>query len=227
MRDKRHYGQFCGLAAGLDIVGERWTFLIVRELLLAPARFSEIADNLPGIGPNLLSERLRSLTVRGLIEAEPVPGDGRGKRYRLTTLGEELRGPLLELARWGMRFLSDNDTDGISRGAWGFLAVQAMMHGVDVPPDVTETYEFRVDQDVFGVHLADGRATAVRGQVVDPAIVVHTDANTFIKIGAEILTPFEAVVSGALRIVGDTAAAQRCARLLGLSQPADVALTSN
>lgn len=156
-----------------------------------------------------------------------MPGDGRGKRYRLTALGEDLRGPLLELARWGMRFLSDNDTDGISRGAWGFLAVQAMMHGVDVPPEVTETYEFRVDQDVFGVHLADGRATAVRGQVVDPAIVVHTDANTFIKIGAEILTPFEAVVSGALRIVGDTAAAQRCARLLGLSQPADVALTSN
>lgn len=165
--------------------------------------------------------------MRGLIEAEPVPGDGRGKRYRLTTLGEELRGPLLELARWGMRFLSDKDTDGFSRGAWGFLAVQAMMHGIDVPPDVTETYEFRVDQDVFGVHLADGRATVVRGQVVDPAIVVHTDANTFIKIGAEILTPFEAVVSGALRIVGDTAAAQRCARLLGLSQPADVALTSN
>jgi DNA-binding HxlR family transcriptional regulator/putative sterol carrier protein len=225
MRDKRHYGQFCGLAAGLDIVGERWTFLILRELLLAPARFSEIAENLPGIGPNLLSERLRSLTVRGLIEAEPVPGDGRGKQYRLTGLGEELRGPLLELARWGMRFLSDKDTDGISRGAWGFLAVQAMMHGVEVPSEVNETYEFRVDEDVFGVNLANGKATAVRGAVLDPAIVVRTDANTFIKIGAEILSPFEAVVSGVLRIEGDTAAAQRCARLLGLSQPGDVALT--
>lgn len=211
----------------MDIVGERWTFLILRELLLAPARFSEIADNLPGIGPNLLSERLRSLTVRGLIDAEPVPGDGRGKRYRLTELGEELRGPLLELAKWGMRFLSDKDTDGFSRGAWGFLAVQAMMHGVEVPAEIDETYEFRVDEDVFGVHLANGTATALRGAVVDPAIVVRTDANTFIKIGAEIVTPFEAVVSGALRIEGDTAAATRCARLLGLSQPGVVALTRN
>jgi DNA-binding HxlR family transcriptional regulator/putative sterol carrier protein len=227
MRDKRHYGQFCGLAAGLDIIGERWTFLIIRELLLTPARFSELAENLPGIGPNLLSERLRSLTVRGLIEAEPVPGDGRGKQYRLTPLGEELRGPLLDLARWGMRFLSEKDVNGISRGAWGFLAVQAMMHGVEVPSNVNETYEFQVDDDVFSVRLADGKATALRGSVVDPAIVVRTDANTFIKIGAEILSPFEAVVSGALHIEGDTGAAQRCARLLGLPQPADAALTSN
>jgi DNA-binding HxlR family transcriptional regulator len=216
MHAKRHYGQFCGLAAGLDIVGERWTLLIIRELLLAPARFSEIADNLPGIGPNLLSDRLRSLSERGLIEAAPVPGDGRGKQYRLTDLGEQLREPLLELARWGMNFLSEKDVSGISRGAWGFLAVQAMMHGQEVP-DVNESYEFRVDEDVFHIRLSGGRATAVRGPATDPVIVVHTDATTFVKIGAEMLSPFDALVSGALRIDGDSAAAQRCTRLLGLS----------
>ena len=216
MHAKRHYGQFCGLAAGLDIVGERWTLLIIRELLLAPARFSEIADNLPGIGPNLLSDRLRSLSERGLIEAAPVPGDGRGKQYRLTDLGEQLREPLLQLARWGMSFLSEKDVGGISRGAWGFLAVQAMMHGQEAP-DVSETYEFRVDEDVFHIKLSGGRATAVRGPATDPAIVVHTDATTFVKIGAEMLSPFDALVSGALRIDGDPAAAQRCTRLLGLS----------
>jgi DNA-binding HxlR family transcriptional regulator/putative sterol carrier protein len=218
MHAKRHYGQFCGLAAGLDIVGERWTLLIIRELLLAPARFSEIADNLPGIGPNLLSDRLRSLSERGLIEAAPVPGDGRGKQYRLTDLGEQLREPLLELARWGMSFLSEKDVGGISRGAWGFLAVQAMMHGQEVP-DVDESYEFRVDEDIFHIRLSGGRATAVRGPATDPAIVVHTDATTFVKIGAEMLSPFDALVSGALRIDGDSAAAQRCTRLLGLSTP--------
>jgi DNA-binding HxlR family transcriptional regulator len=216
MHAKRHYGQFCGLAAGLDIVGERWTLLIIRELLLTPARFSEIADNLPGIGPNLLSDRLRSLSERGLIEAAPVPGDGRGKQYRLTDLGEQLREPLLQLARWGMSFLSEKDVGGISRGAWGFLAVQAMMHGQEVP-DVNETYEFRVDEDVFHLRLSGGRATAVRGPATDPAIVVHTDATTFVKIGAEMLSPFDALVSGALRIDGDPTAAQRCTRLLGLS----------
>jgi DNA-binding HxlR family transcriptional regulator len=218
MHERRHYGQFCGLAAGLDIVGERWTLLIVRELLLAPARFSEIADNLPGIGPNLLSDRLRSLTARGLIEAAPVPGDGRGKQYRLTALGEQLREPLLELARWGMAFLSEKDAGGISRGAWGFLAVQAMIHRQDVPR-VEESYEFRVDQDLFHVRLSQGKAIAVRGPAADPAIVVHTDATTFVKIGAELLNPLDALVSGALRIDGDPAAAQRCTRLLGLSNP--------
>jgi DNA-binding HxlR family transcriptional regulator/putative sterol carrier protein len=218
MHEKRHYGQFCGLAAGLDIVGERWTLLIIRELLLAPARFSEIADNLPGIGPNLLSDRLRSLTERGLIEAAPVPGDGRGKQYRLTELGERLRTPLLELARWGMSFLSETDVGGVSRGAWGFLAVQAMVHGQEVP-GVDESYEFRVDDDVFHLRLDGGKATAVRGPADDPAIVVYTDATTFVKIGAELLSPFDALVSGALRIDGDSDAARRCTRLLGLSSP--------
>lgn len=225
MHEKRLYGQFCGLAAGLDIVGERWTLLIIRELLLAPARFSEIADNLPGIGPNLLSDRLRSLTERGLIEAAPVPGDGRGKQYRLTALGEQLRDPVLQLARWGMNFLSDRDARGISRGSWGFLAVQAMVHGQRVP-DVTESYEFRVDDEVFHLKLAEGRAMAVRGSAPDPVIVVHTDATTFVKIGAEMISPFDALVSGALRIDGDAAAAQRCTRLLGLSSGSMVGATS-
>jgi DNA-binding HxlR family transcriptional regulator len=218
MHEKRHYGQFCGLAAGLDIVGERWTLLIIRELLLAPARFSEIADNLPGIGPNLLSDRLRSLSERGVIEAAPVPGDGRGKQYRLTRLGEQLREPLLQLARWGMSFLSEKDLGGLSRGAWGFLAVQAMIHGQEVP-DVVESYEFRLDGDAFHLMLAGGRAHALRGPAVNPAIVVHTDATTFVKIGADLLSPFDALVSGALRIDGDPSAAQRATRLLGLSTP--------
>jgi len=216
MHEKRHYGQFCGLAAGLDIVGERWTLLIVRELLLAPARFSELADNLPGIGPNLLSDRLRSLTERGLIAAAPVPGDGRGKQYRLTHLGEQLRQPLLELARWGMSFLSEKDAaGGVSRGAWEFLAVQAMAHGHEVP-NVTEAYEFRVDDDVFHFRLSGGKATPARGAAGEPSVVVHADATTFVKIGAAMLKPLDALESGALRIDGDDAAARRCARLLGL-----------
>ncbi len=218
MHEKRHYGQFCGLAAGLDIVGERWTLLIVRELLLAPARFSEIAENLPGIGPNLLSERLRSLSDRGLIEASPVPGDGRGKRYQLTELGERLREPVLDLARWGMRFLTEQDTDGVSRASWGFLAVQTMVRGRPVP-DVCEDYEFRLAQDVFHLRLTKGRTTAARGPAAEPATVVHADATTFVRIGADLLTPFDAIVSGALRIEGDPAAIQRCTRLLGLSTP--------
>ena len=221
MTDKRLYGQFCGLASALDVIGERWTLLIIRELLLGPVRFSELCDNLPALGPNLLSTRLQALTAQGLIESTPVPGDARGKLYRLTPSGEGLRRPVLGLARWGMRLLDDSVVDvGITRAAWGFLAVEAMV--MDSPvPDVDEVYEFRVAEETFHIDVADGAAVARRGPGRDPAIVVTTDAETFIRIGAEMLSPFEAAVTGRLTIEGDLAAVERCTRLMGLSaQPA-------
>ncbi|GGM54473.1 HxlR family transcriptional regulator [Longimycelium tulufanense] len=216
MADKRYYGQFCGLAAALDVVGERWTLLIVRELLLGPARFSEMMENLPGIGPNLLSERLRALTEQGVVTSAPVPGDGRGKQYRLTPLGEQLRGPVLNLARWGMGFLTE-DTVGTSRATWGFLAVQAMIRQSEVP-EVDETYEFVVGGEIFHIAVRDGVAHARRGHGTDPVLVIDTDTDTFIRVGAELLSPFEALATGKLAISGDHEAVQRCSRLLGLAE---------
>jgi DNA-binding HxlR family transcriptional regulator len=214
---KRHYGQFCGLAAGLDVIGERWTLLIVRELLIGPARFSEILDNLPGIGANLLSERLRTLTEYGVVEHSPVVGDGRGKQYRLTEIGDQLREPLLGLARWGLRFTSPEVAiSGASRAAWGFLAVQAMIHGREAEP-VTESYEFRVDDEVFRIDVVDGQSGTARGHASDPAMVVTTDALTFIRIGSSVLTPFQAVASGQMKIHGSPDAIERCTRLMGLA----------
>ena len=217
MADRRHYGQFCGLAAALDIIGERWTLLIVRELLIGPARFSQISENLPGIGPNLLTDRLKFLSERGLIESCPVPGDARGKQYQLTELGESLRPSLLSLARWGMKALTEEDAAfGISKAAWGFLAVQAMIDESKLP-DIDESYEFRVDGEVFHIAVAKGKALTKRGPAENPALVVSTDAATFIRIGAEMLTPFDAVVSAELKIDGDPKAVVRCTRLIGLS----------
>lgn len=216
MTDKRNYGQFCGLAAALDVIGERWTLLVVRELLLGPARFNELCDNLPGIGQNLLSSRLQSLANHGLIESMPVAGDARGKLYRLTPTGEQLRRPVLGLARWGMQMLdAPSLAGGATRAAWGFLAIESMI--MDGPaPDVDESYEFRVGDETFHVRVQDGRAVAGRGAVEDPVIVVVTDADTFIRIGAELLSPFEAAVTGRLVIQGDLEAVERCTRLLGL-----------
>ena len=90
-------------------------------------------------------------------------------------------------------------------------------------PDVDESYEFQVDNEVFHIAVRDGRALARRGPAEDPALVVVTDASTFIRIGAGILMPFDAVVAGALTIEGDPKAVQRCTRLIGLSTapPAD------
>ncbi|MGX2993260.1 winged helix-turn-helix transcriptional regulator [Streptomyces sp. JNUCC 64] len=216
MTGKRNYAQFCGLAAGLNVIGERWALLIVRELLIGPARFNEILANLPGLGPNLLSDRLRALTEHGVIEASGVRGDGRGKRYRLTPRGEELREPVLALARWGMPFLTEEDAvGGATRASWGFLAVQSMINGRRVPA-VAESYEFRVAEEVFHIEVRDGAAVTRRGAATGPALVVTTDAETFVRIGAEMRTPFEALLSGRLRIDGEPDAVQRCVEFLGL-----------
>src|SRR5688572_32363812 len=95
---RRNYGQYCGLASALDVVGERWTLLIIRELLLGPRRYGELLAELPGIGTNLLAERLKSLVEMGVL-TKPVSRD---QGYELTELGRQLREPVLMLARWGM-----------------------------------------------------------------------------------------------------------------------------
>lgn len=216
MIGKRDYGQFCGLAAGLNVVGERWTFLIVRELLIGPTRFNAMIENLPGIGPNLLAERLRMLTEHGVIQHLPVPGDGRGKLYQLTELGEQLRAPLLALAKWGMQFLAGNDRGGTVRAGWGFLAVQAMVVE-DHIPSVDESYEFRVGDQTFTVEVRDGGVKFMRGEGSLPELVITSDPDTFVQIGARMLTPFDAIAAGKIKVEGSWEAIQRCTRMLGLS----------
>lgn len=216
MTGKRDYGQFCGLAGALNVIGERWTLLVVRELLIGDARFSEIMENLPGIGPNLLAERLRVLAGHGVVEQLPVPGDARGRQYRLTERGRRLRGPVLDLARWGMELLSDEDSAGVVRGEWGFLAVQSMIRS-DAVPDEDQTYEFRIGEQVFVVRVRTGVVSFARGGDPDADLVVTSDPDTFVRIGARMLTPFEAMAVGRIKVEGDQPAIHRCVRMLGLT----------
>ncbi|MEV0774252.1 winged helix-turn-helix transcriptional regulator [Streptomyces sp. NPDC050433] len=211
----REYGQFCGLATGLDVIGERWTLLVVRELLIGPARFNGLLQNLPGIGPNLLTDRLRMLTERGVVEQTSVAGDGRARLYQLTETGEELRYPVLGLARWGLMFLDKSDTDGETRAEWGFLAVQAMIVQ-DAIPDVDEVYEFKVSDQIFQILVRGGEVTFERGEVEEPVLTIECDAKTFVQVGARMLSPFQAIATGDVRIKGDSDAVLRCSLMLGL-----------
>lgn len=212
---KRDYGQFCGLAAALNVIGERWTLLIVRELLIGPARFNELIVNLPGIGPNLLSERLRMLLEHGVVEQTSVEGDGRARRYHLTEAGERLRGTVLELAHWGLGFLSEDDLTGEVRAEWGFLAVQAMIVE-DAIPDVDEVYEFQVGDQAFTVEVRNGEVSFGRGRAEEPDLTIECDADTFIRVGARMLSPFLAIATGDVRIKGKPDAVRRCTLMLGL-----------
>lgn len=211
----REYGQFCGLATGLDVIGERWTLLVVRELLIGPTRFNGLLQNLPGIGPNLLTDRLRMLTERGVVEQSSVAGDGRARLYRLTETGEELRLPVLGLARWGLSFLDNSDADGETRAEWGFLAVQAMIVR-DSIPDIDEVYEFKVSDEIFQIVVRSGEVSFERGEAEEAVLTIECDAKTFIRVGARMLSPFQAIATGDVRIKGEPDAVLRCSLMLGL-----------
>ncbi|WP_346622468.1 helix-turn-helix domain-containing protein [Blastococcus montanus] len=217
MGSPRDYGQFCGLAAGLNVIGNRWTLLIIRELLLGPVRFNDLVANLPGIGSNLLAERLQGLAAAGVIEVVPVAGDRRGKSYQLTERGQELKGPLLLLARWGLSALTEQDSKGVVRAEWAIIALEAMVTD-DSIPTLDEAYEFVIDGVPVVVTVQDGVVSIGRGApVADVALRVTSDAETFVRVGARLIDPLEAVAQGLVKLEGDMVAADRCIRLLNLA----------
>lgn len=215
----RAYGQFCGLAAALDLLGERWTLLIVRELLMGPRRFKDLDTALAGAGPNLLASRLRRLVSAGVVRDDPVPEDGRGRMYSLTSRGTELRGTILDLSRWGLGVLHDDDlVRRVVRAEWAQLALESMVRGRTLAPDVNEAYEFRIDDTIVTVLVDDGAVTVVEGPHSDPCLVLVADARTFVEIGARITSPAQALVGGSLRMTGDVGAVDRVLDVLGLAQ---------
>ena len=115
----RSYGQYCSIARGLDLVGDRWTLLIVRELLLrGPSRFTDVKNGLPGIAPNLLATRLKELEQAGLIRHEYAPPPVATQLYQLTTDGLALEPVLRALGLWGMRYMVDGRRDDAFQAEW-------------------------------------------------------------------------------------------------------------
>lgn len=214
-KERRTYDQECGLAYALDVVGERWTLLIIRELLLRPRRYNELLEALPGIGTNLLADRLAFLTTVGLIE--PLEPGRRTGGYALTELGRRLHEPILGLARFGLTIGSNqsNHASAAVRPAWATLAIEAMIDSSRAS-NVDEVYQFEVDGEVFHVAVAGGRASTHPGPAQRPTLVVKTDARTFFDLGMRRLDPIEALVGGAVQITGPPAAVPRCLRLIGL-----------
>src|SRR5687768_3643780 len=116
---KRSYEQFCGLARALDLVGERWTLLIVRDLALGPQRYTDLLDGLPGIGSGLLAERLKHLEAEGLVQRSQLPPPAQAVTvYELTDDGRQLSHAMLPLALWGARRLGPREPSLTYRSDW-------------------------------------------------------------------------------------------------------------
>ncbi|MEU9808682.1 helix-turn-helix domain-containing protein [Mycobacterium sp. NPDC050853] len=147
----RSYGQFCGVSRALDIVGDRWNLLIVRELLASPMRFNELVASLRGIATNLLAERLRTLEAVGIVERRL--GDV-GVFYTLTPWGAGLREPIEALARWGAPLMMRGRDGDSFQPRWLAVALPALLRGVTAKPSIELGFEIegsltvlRVDRD--------------------------------------------------------------------------------
>jgi DNA-binding HxlR family transcriptional regulator len=178
----RTYGQKCGLAASLDLLGERWTLLIVRELARGPKRFGDLLKGLEGIGTNLLSARLKTLEAAGVVEQVTLPGPAGVPGYDLGDRGRSLMPILEELALWGFEML-DADLEGIrTRAAWAAMTMEANMRRADaVPPD--GIYAFEVGDESFWLRVADGKSTLRDGTPpLDPDAVLELELTDFLAV---------------------------------------------
>ena len=158
------YGEFCGVARALDIVGDRWALLVVRELFLGPRRFTDLVDGLPGVGTNVLSTRLRDLEAGGIIERTRVPSPTPAVLYELTDDGRDLKPVLDALARWGARRLTRAAANEAVKPQWFVLSLAANVARESL--DEGTSYLLDIDQEQFTVQVGER----------DVAATVATDA---------------------------------------------------
>jgi DNA-binding HxlR family transcriptional regulator len=196
------YGQMCPLARSLDILGERWAILVIRELLLGPKRFKHLLAALPGIGSNRLADRLRGLEDAGIVRKTVLPAPATVPAYELTAEGERLRDPLLALGLWGLDLPLDDRVDpGTARADLIALCLTATQTEA-VDPSRRETIEFRVGGEVFHLQLRDGRFLARSGpSPTDPTLKATCDLQTFMELALRQVTPSQALKDRRLTIL--------------------------
>jgi DNA-binding HxlR family transcriptional regulator/putative sterol carrier protein len=210
---KRSYNQYCAVARAMDVVGERWTLLIVRELLTGPKRFKDLLKGLPGIGTNLLTARLKDLEGYGVVRRATLPPPAASRVYELTELGRSLEPVVMGLAQWGLEFLGASREEDDRQPAWAMVALKSVLKP-EATGEARESYEFRVDDEVFHAWIADSETDVQQGSAPDPDLVVRSDTQTLLAMAAGRIEPTEAVASGAIRIEGDQAARERCTKML-------------
>ncbi len=166
----KSYDQYCPIAHALGAVGERWTLLVVRDLMSGPKRYTDLAASLPRIGTNILAARLKELEERGLVEKRKLPPPAASTVYQLTPYGQDLRPVLHELARWGARSLGPPPLDTLEEG-WLVGALDIALSPLAIPG----TIAFRIGEEEAS--LVDGLPVA--GIVADADVLVESDAIGF------------------------------------------------
>jgi DNA-binding HxlR family transcriptional regulator/putative sterol carrier protein len=218
MATMRTYDDGCAAAHALDLVGERWALLVVRELLLGPKRFTDLRAGLPGASPNVLAQRLRELEQSGVVRRRKLPPPAASRVYELTDWGKELEPVVISLGRWGAR--SPSRPRDAELGVDSLVLSLRTMFDPQAADGLTASYELRFGEDHFRAVVDDGRFEIARGNAEEPDATVETDPVTLATLvyGGRPLK--EALRSGDLKIEGDGSAVARFLTLFPLPEPA-------
>lgn len=205
--DRRSYGDACATARALDVVGERWALLIVRELLFGPKRFGDLQSGLATVRPNVLSQRLRDLEASGVIERRRLGRPASVWVYQLTEWGRRLEGVLLMLGEWGRAVPIDAEDAKISVDAL-MLALKTHFDA-SKDPTLAATILVGIEDDHFTVAVGDGKLTIARAEPSSFDAALYTDLPTFKALIIDGEPRQRAEADGRLSVTGDSQAVDR------------------
>ena len=218
MTGTRTYGDACGIARALDIVGERWALMAVRELLLGPKRFTDLREGLPHASPNVLSQRLRDLEQAGIVRKRRLPPPAASQVYELTDRGQELAPVLDALGTWGSRLPLPGPDATMSFDAH-ILSFRTLFDPA-LADGLAARVELRLGERTFRAVVADATLELLEGSLEAPDAVITSDHGTALAVAHGRASLAEAEAAGALTITGDRETAVRFLGLFPLPEPA-------
>jgi DNA-binding HxlR family transcriptional regulator/putative sterol carrier protein len=216
MATRRTYGDGCAIAHGLDLVGERWALLVVRELLLGPKRFTDLKKGLPNASPNVISERLRELERAGIVKREKLPPPASVRVYELTDWGRELDETVISLGRWAARSPSPSDAPV---GLDSIVLALRTLFDPGAAKGLRASYELRLGENRFRIDVSDDEIEVARGGANQADATIDTDPDTLTAVLWKGRPLRDAQRAGEMRIEGDQSAVERLVPLFPVPEP--------
>jgi DNA-binding HxlR family transcriptional regulator/putative sterol carrier protein len=199
----RSYGQFCGVARALELVGERWALLIIRDLLVGPRRFTDLRQGLPRIPTNVLSDRLKELEQAGVVRRRVLPRPAASVVYELTAYGSQLEEVVVRLGLWGAQSLGEPRPGEILTTDSMVLALRSTFVP-EAARDLRASYELRLGPVTLHARIEDGTVSVAEGPLADADLIIEAGPAVKDLMNGE-LSPAEALAQGSVRVRGDAA----------------------
>jgi DNA-binding HxlR family transcriptional regulator len=212
---KRSYGQYCGLARAMEILEGRWALLIIRDLLVAPKRYTDLRNGLPRIPTNVLADRLRELELAGVIRRRALPLPAGSVVYELTEYGRELDGIVLALGRWGARLLDEPAADEVITADSLIMALRSTFQ-VAAAGSLEAGFELRLGEVVVHALIGGGTLEVAEGALPGADLVITAGPELRALMAGEV-SPREALASGSVQLEGDEGLFARFAELFRIA----------